>query len=133
MDIEMKIKIKILDCTLRDGGYYNQWDFPTNVVEAYLKSMASSGIDFVELGLRNFPKEGFHGPFFYTTESFLNRLELPLGPEYGVMVDAKTILGSGLKIDEAVDKLFVNAEQSKLSLVRIAAHFHEVRRNCQCS
>ncbi len=23
----MKDNIKILDCTLRDGGYYNNWDF----------------------------------------------------------------------------------------------------------
>ena len=25
-------KIKILDCTLRDGGYYNNWDFDYEVV-----------------------------------------------------------------------------------------------------
>ena len=24
-------QFKILDCTLRDGGYYTNWDFPSNV------------------------------------------------------------------------------------------------------
>ena len=118
--------IKILDCTLRDGGYYNNWDFDEVLVSSYLKAIAQSKIDFVELGLRNFSKLGFHGAFAYTTESFLNQLELPQGPSYGVMVDAKTILESGRSVEDAVDELFVNASESKLILVRIAAHFHEV-------
>jgi 4-hydroxy 2-oxovalerate aldolase len=116
----------ILDCTLRDGGYYNDWDFDPLVVSSYLQAMADSKIDYVELGLRNFTKPGFYGAFAYTTESFLNRLELPVGPIYGVMVDAKTILTAEMTIQEAVDTLFVDASESKVSLVRVAAHFHEV-------
>ena len=87
----MQKSIKILDCTLRDGGYYNNWDFDTEVVESYLKAVATANIDFVELGLRNFSQVGFHGAFAYTTEDYINDMELPDGPVYGVMVDAKTI------------------------------------------
>ena len=116
----------ILDCTLRDGGYYNNWDFDPEVVSKYLSSVAQSGIDYVELGLRSFRKHGFLGPFAYTTEEFLNSLELPDGPIYGVMVDAKTILESGFKIEDAINTLFIPAEESKIKLVRVAAHFHEV-------
>jgi 4-hydroxy 2-oxovalerate aldolase len=119
-------EIKVLDCTLRDGGYYNHWDFSTEIVDAYIKSVVEAKIDYVELGLRNFPQKGFRGAFAYCTESFLNRLDLPVGPTYGVMVDAKTILSAKLTIDEAVDKLFVDRAESKIGLVRIAAHFHEV-------
>lgn len=118
--------MKILDCTLRDGGYYNNWDFEPEVVEAYLNSIAKSKIEYVELGLRNFPKEGFLGAYAYTTEAHLNSLELPEGPVYGVMVDAKTILESTLSIEGAIDALFVPASESKIDLVRVAAHFHEV-------
>lgn len=118
--------MKVLDCTLRDGGYYNNWDFKCEVVAAYLDAMANSGIEYVELGLRNFPSNEFQGAFAYTTEEHLNSLELPEGPTYGVMVDAKTILNSGLGIGDAIDKLFVPAKDSKIGLVRIAAHFHEV-------
>ncbi|MDA0119783.1 aldolase catalytic domain-containing protein [Vibrio sp. T11.5] len=123
----MKNSIKILDCTLRDGGYYNNWDFDFEVIESYLKSVAEANIDFVELGLRNFSQAGFHGAFAYTTEEYINSLTLPDGPIYGVMVDAKTILGSELSIFDAVDRLFVDAKLSKIGLVRIAAHFHEVK------
>jgi 4-hydroxy 2-oxovalerate aldolase len=118
--------LKVLDCTLRDGGYYNEWDFEPEVVGSYLKAMGDAKIDYVELGLRNFTKPGFFGAFAFTTEEYLNRLDLPVGPKYGVMVDAKTILSSGLSINNAVDELFVDSAQSKIDLVRVAAHFHEV-------
>lgn len=120
--------MKILDCTLRDGGYYNNWDFSPEVVSAYLESIAESKIDYVELGLRNFPKSGFLGAFAYTSEAYLNSLELPEGPTYGVMVDAKTVLDIDLPVEEAVNTLFVPASNSKLGLVRVAAHFKEVER-----
>jgi 4-hydroxy 2-oxovalerate aldolase len=119
----------ILDCTLRDGGYYNNWDFLPEVIEAYLKAVSVAKIDYVELGLRNFSKQGFLGAFAYTTEAYLNTLELPDGPIYGVMVDAKTILESGLSIESAINKLFVPATESKIGLVRVAAHFHEVEKS----
>jgi len=116
----------ILDCTLRDGGYYNNWDFHPEVVSEYLDSIASANIDYVELGLRNFAKQGFLGAFAYTTEEFIDTLKLPKGPTYGVMVDAKTILESGMPVEEAISKLFVPAVQSNVGLVRVAAHFSEV-------
>ncbi|MCK8107689.1 aldolase catalytic domain-containing protein [Pseudoalteromonas sp. 2CM41L] len=118
--------MNILDCTLRDGGYYNNWDFEPEVVSAYLDAVAEAKIEFVELGLRNFPKSGFLGAYAYTTEAHINSLDLPKGPTYGVMVDAKTILESGFSVEVAVKKLFVPASESKIDLVRIAAHFHEV-------
>ena len=80
----------------------------------------------MELGLRNFAKSGFFGAFAYSTEEYLNRLELPEGPIYGVMVDAKTILTSDLSLQDAIDALFVDSQESRVDLVRIAAHFHEV-------
>lgn len=121
--------MNILDCTLRDGGYYNNWDFEPVVVDAYLKSMAEANIDYVELGLRNFPKSDFLGAYAYTTEAHINSLDLPEGPTYGVMVDAKTILDSELSIEDAIDALFVPASQSKIDFVRIAGHFTEVEKS----
>jgi 4-hydroxy 2-oxovalerate aldolase len=121
--------MKILDCTLRDGGYYNNWDFEPEVVEAYLSAVSSAKIDYVELGLRNFPKQGFLGAYAYTTETHLNALDLPEGPIYGVMVDAKTILESGFSVEDAVSQLFVPSSESKIGLVRVAAHFHEVEKS----
>lgn len=119
--------VKILDCTLRDGGYYNNWDFSFPLVSAYLHAVADAGIDYVELGFRNFPDEKkYQGPFAYTTEALLNSIELPPGPIYGVMVDAKTLIMAPYSPNETIDKLFVSAHDSKIKLVRIASHFKEV-------
>jgi 4-hydroxy 2-oxovalerate aldolase len=119
--------MKILDCTLRDGGYYNNWDFDENLVASYLESLALSNVDYVELGLRNFKKDIFLGAFAYTTDEFLSSIDLPKGPTYGVMIDAKTILKSGIANEEdALDALFTHSSESKISLVRVAAHFDEV-------
>ena len=44
--------IKILDCTLRDGGYYNDWRFSKSLVSEYIKAVNNSNIDIVEIGFR---------------------------------------------------------------------------------
>ena len=50
-------KIYHLDCTLRDGGYYNNWNFSINLIEKYLQSMAEIKIDYVEIGFRSLEKK----------------------------------------------------------------------------
>ena len=118
----------ILDCTLRDGGYYNNWDFGEEVVESYLEAMVAAGVGMIELGLRNYPSEGFKGAFYYTTDEYIDELEPPTGPEYGVMVDAKTFLGVRKTIKECVNELFNPKGLSQICFVRVACHFHEVAR-----
>ena len=38
---------KILDCTLRDGGYYTNWDFSPEVIDAYIQAMNQLPIDYL--------------------------------------------------------------------------------------
>ena len=45
----------ILDCTLRDGGYYTNWTFETKMVNL-IHSLDLSGVDVVELGYKS-PKK----------------------------------------------------------------------------
>lgn len=42
--------IKILDCTLRDGGYCNQWRFGCNNIEKIIKRLDEAKIDIIECG-----------------------------------------------------------------------------------
>jgi 4-hydroxy 2-oxovalerate aldolase len=67
-------KLKILDCTLRDGGYYNNWDFSEELINDYLQTMSDIKIDYVELGFRSLNKNEYRGPCYYTTDDFLNSL-----------------------------------------------------------
>lgn len=122
------MSLNVLDCTLRDGGYYNNWDFPQKLVTDYLNAMATLNVAYVELGLRQFKNECFLGAHAYTTAEYLNRLKLPNGPIYGVMVDAKTILSEAFSQEEGIDKLFADRRDERIGLVRVAAHFNEVAR-----
>ena len=100
------MNIKLLDCTLRDGGYYNNWDFDQNTVDQYLKSVSNSLIDIVEIGFRFLPKKTFYGPFAFSTDDYLNQLALPDGPVYGVMVNGKEFIEDGNDVKK-LSKIYV--------------------------
>jgi 4-hydroxy 2-oxovalerate aldolase len=122
--------MKLLDCTLRDGGYYTSWNFSRKLVDEYLNVMSAVGVDVVELGLRNFPKDEFLGASAYTTDAYLRSLNLPDDLVIGVMVDAKTLLTYPGGVKEGIAELFGEANGSPVELVRVAAHFTEVA-NCE--
>ena len=42
--------IKLLDCTLRDGGNVNNWNFGEKNIELIIKSLSDSNVDIIELG-----------------------------------------------------------------------------------
>jgi 4-hydroxy 2-oxovalerate aldolase len=118
--------IKILDCTLRDGGYYNKWDFDRNTVNRYLTAIKASSVDAVELGFRFLPKDTFMGPYAYTTDQFINQLGLPKGPIYGVMINCKDFIVESKGLESPIKKLFQAKEKSPITLVRIAINFNNV-------
>ena len=73
-------KITILDCTLRDGGYYNNWNFSLTQITDYLKVIQEIGVDVVEIGFR-FPNPTKRlGICARTEDSFLRKI-LPLKKE----------------------------------------------------
>lgn len=43
-------RFKILDCTLRDGGYVNGWRFGKKVIKRVLRGLADAYVDIVEAG-----------------------------------------------------------------------------------
>ncbi len=119
-------QLTVLDCTLRDGGYYNDWDFERPVVDAYLQAAAASGIDVIELGFRFRPQKKFLGPYAYTTDRFLDGLTIPATLVLGVMINAKDYLTAPEGPEAALRKNFKPRKDSKISLVRIAAHAGEI-------
>lgn len=44
-------KIEILDCTLRDGGYVNNWEFDNTTACGVVDLLQKSGIEYIELGI----------------------------------------------------------------------------------
>ena len=43
-------RVKVLDCTLRDGGYVNNWDFGEQNIRKIISKLDESGVDIVECG-----------------------------------------------------------------------------------
>jgi 4-hydroxy 2-oxovalerate aldolase len=40
----------LLDCTLRDGGYLNDWDYGTDLMHSIFSGLVKAGVDFIEVG-----------------------------------------------------------------------------------
>ncbi len=47
----MDSSIKILDCTLRDGGYVNNWEFGEENIKSIINKLSQSRVDIIECGL----------------------------------------------------------------------------------
>jgi 4-hydroxy 2-oxovalerate aldolase len=122
----MKIKkLTHLDCTLRDGGYYNEWFFPLDLVNKYLITMHKSKIDYVEIGFRFLNSNFFFGPNAFTKENYLNELTIPKKLKLAVMLNGSDLLN--LQNINDLKKFFIKKKKSKISLVRVACHFNEVK------
>lgn len=119
----------ILDCTLRDGGYYNNWNFPRDVVKEYLEAMISARVDVVELGMRSIDNRGFKGAVGFSTDEYLNDLSIPSMLKVAVMVNASELLCNGNPQYDVLENLFpLSANASRVDVVRIACHVHEFER-----
>jgi 4-hydroxy 2-oxovalerate aldolase len=116
----------IIDCTLRDGGYYNSWDFPTEIVDDYLIAMKAANINFVEIGFRFLNNSGYKGPFAFSTDKFIKNLKIPKDLKLGVMVNASDLY-TDIGWKKAILKLFPeSANNTPIKLIRFACHFHEI-------
>lgn len=83
---------QVLDCTIRDGGYYTGWDFDADWVDAYLAGVAGLPIDYVEVGYVNHAGSGYAGEYFYLGADRLRELKAALRPEQKlvIMADGKS-------------------------------------------
>lgn len=115
----------VLDCTLRDGGYYNEWHFSDKLVNSYLAAVSKTLVTHVEIGFRFKSRSGFKGPAAYSTDDYLSRLVIPSNISIGVMINASDLSGDRLKEDIA-GMFPLSRRSSRLDFVRIASHYHEL-------
>ena len=70
-------EIKVLDCTIRDGGLMNNHLFSDDLVRGVFKAVNESGVDYIELGYKadeNQFKRGEFGPMKFCTEKDLENV-----------------------------------------------------------
>lgn len=83
--------LKILDCTLRDGGYYTNWDFDEQTVLTYLNSLNKLPIDYLEIGYRSPPLKSYHGEFFYCPTKTLEFIKEHSHKKLAIILNEKDI------------------------------------------
>lgn len=118
--------VTILDCTLRDGGYYNDWDFDPRLVEDYLTAMSAARPDAVEIGFRFLSANRYLGPYAFTPEDILAGIELPPETLLAAMVNEADFPDDEVAMRKAVDTSFRACAESRLDMVRIAVNRERV-------
>jgi 4-hydroxy 2-oxovalerate aldolase len=123
MSDKVNSKTTVVDCSVRDGGLINKWQFDDNMVKAVFQAVNASGVDYMEIGYRASEKmfpPGEYGPWRFSKDDKI--LEIidgePLNTKLGVMVDIGRV--------EAED---INpAGDSPLSFIRVATYLKDVKK-----
>lgn len=83
--------MQILDCTLRDGGYYTDWDFDEALVDTYFSSFNELPVDYLEIGYRSIPLKGYFGQYFYCSEDTLQWVKERTNKKLAIILNEKDI------------------------------------------
>ena len=121
----MKNNIKILDCTFRDGGYYNNWNFNKKIIQKYLNEVGNLNINYIELGFRFLDEIKTKGRNAYTTDDYVNSFKIPNKINVGIMINASDLFLKKKPL-ENIKKLVSSNNKSKIKFIRLACHYHEI-------
>ncbi|WP_422657999.1 aldolase catalytic domain-containing protein [Paenibacillus sp. EC2-1] len=112
---------KIVDCTIRDGGLVNNWDFSVEFVQNLYAGLNEAGVDYMEIGYKNSPKllKGADqaGPWRFLNDDFLREVI----PQKG-----KTKLSALVDIGRVDEDDILPREESLLDLIRVACYIKDV-------
>jgi len=114
-------QLKVLDCTIRDGGLMNDHRFSDEFVLGIHKALVAAGVDYMELGYKAdkklfSPEE--YGLWKSCDEDDLNRFfeGTPKGLKFSVMAD----------VGRTNESDIVPREKSLIDLVRVACYIHQI-------
>ncbi|MGA2774583.1 MAG: aldolase catalytic domain-containing protein [Candidatus Omnitrophota bacterium] len=114
-------KIKVLDCTIRDGGLINNHDFDFKFVKAVYAALSAAGIDYMEIGYKNskrlFSPKDFGIWKFCDDEDIRKVTEgIKSGTKISVMVDVDRVDIEDIK----------PRKLSPVSMIRVASYVKDI-------
>ena len=115
-------EIKVLDCTIRDGGLMNNSNFDDKTVRAVYDACSQGGIDYMEIGYKNDQKifsPDKYGAWRWCEEDDMRR----------IIGDNKTDLKISVMADaEKCDykNSILKKKDSAIDLVRVATYIHQL-------
>tara|TARA_B100002052_G_C15793643_1_gene557551 strand:+ start:93 stop:1061 length:969 start_codon:yes stop_codon:yes gene_type:complete len=120
--ITYRPELKVMDCTIRDGGLVNSHAFDDTVVRAVYDTCVDAGIDYMEIGYKGSKKlfaPGKFGDFKFCDEDHMRRIvgDNDSDLKLAAMADAE-------KTDYHEDIL--PFDQSVLDVIRVATYVHQL-------
>jgi 4-hydroxy 2-oxovalerate aldolase len=120
--ITYRPQIKVLDCTIRDGGLINDHKFDDTLVKAVYQTCIDAGVDYMEIGYKASKKQfavGEYGDWKFSDEDAIRRIvgDNPTPLKLSVMADAG-------KSDWRED--IIPKDKSVLSMIRVAFYIHQI-------
>lgn len=113
--------IKVVDCTVRDGGLMNKWQFSDDFVTSVYRACTDAGIDYMEIGYLT--SEGVFsrdevGPWKFCAEKDLHRVLDPI--ESDVKISVMADIGR-IELDD-----IPMASDSLIDMIRVACYIHQI-------
>lgn len=112
---------KIVDCTIRDGGLVNNWDFSVEFVQNLYNGLNEAGVDYMEIGYKNSPKllKGADqaGPWRFLDDDFLRKV---------IPQKLNTKLSALVDIGRVDENDILPRSESMLDLIRVACYVKDV-------
>jgi 4-hydroxy 2-oxovalerate aldolase len=116
-----KEDIKVIDCTIRDGGLMNNWKFEDNFVKAVYEALVAAGVDYMEIGYKSSEKaysRTENGAWKFCDEKDLKR----------IVGDNKTSLKLSCMAD--IGRIEFNdikpKKDSVVDMIRVACYVHQM-------
>jgi 4-hydroxy 2-oxovalerate aldolase len=109
-----------LDCTIRDGGLVNNWDFSVDFVRDLYRSLSEAGVEYMEIGYKNSPKllkGGDSGPWRFLDDRFLKEV---------IPHKTATKLSALVDIGRVDENDILPRSESLLDLIRVACYIKDV-------
>ena len=114
-------QIKVVDCTIRDGGLINNHDFDRGFVRAVYKALSEAGVDYMEIGYKN-SKELFsskeYGLWKFCDDEEIRRVidGIESRTKISIMVDVGRV-----NIDDVLPKA-----ESPVDMIRTACYVKDI-------
>ncbi len=112
--------VSVLDCTIRDGGLVNGWDFSQEFVADLYRSLSLANVDVMEVGYKNSPKlvtVDNAGPWAFLDEGLLKET---------ITKKTNTKLSALVDIGRVDENDILPREKSLLDLIRVACYAKDV-------
>ncbi len=114
-------EIKVLDCTIRDGGLINNHDFSLELVRQVYRAISQAGVDYIELGYKNSKKlfsEKEFGPWKFCDDEQIKKVIDGTEPKakISVMVDVGRV-----ELDDVKP-----ASESPVDMIRVACYVKDI-------